>query len=379
MKLMPQIKWLWRHIYGHQDKNKSFEELDFWSQRNVMMDERAGHCWDANLLHPTQLEEKNATWKLRVNNITVASNFHSTLRNAITGEAGRQYWASRNKIGSARPEAIDWPAMGTALTKLPTHRRHWVSKHQSGFCSVGIQMLRRKEWTHARCPRCHHSPETTEHVWLCTTTDTDIIWTQFLMDLFAWFKSQHTNQEIADTIILRLMQWRSGHAPTPIQVDHPGLAQALLQQDLIGWTSALEGRWGTLWAPLQDAYYKWLNSRQSGHRWLTALIERMWKVAWDLWDHRNAVRLNQHLRDRRVTNAIVIRVEFEKGWCALIRRDQTLFQRGIDVLTQLHPDKQDAWLRRVFGARRRAKHIAERRSLRAQQALLRLWLGNQNP
>ena len=162
-------------------------------------------------------------------------------------------------------------------------------------------------------------------------------------------------------------------------MDHPGLAQALVQQDLIGWTSAIEGRWGTLWAPLQDAYYKFLNCRRSGRRWLIALIERMWKVSWDLWDHRNAVRLEQHLRERRATNAIVIRVEFEKGWLVLSRRDHSLFHRGLDILTLLHPDKQDAWLRRVYGARRRAKHIADRRTLRAQQALLRLWLTNQNP
>jgi hypothetical protein len=310
---MPQIQWIWRHIYGHQDKNKSFEDLDFWSQRNVMMDERAGHCWVANLPHPLHLDEKRTTWTLKINNITIASNFHSSLRNATTGAAGRQYWAEHQKIGSARPTAVDWPAMGTALTKLPIHRRHWVTKHQSGFCSVGVQMKRRKEWTHDRCPCCGHSPETTRHVWRCRTPESDIIWTKFIVDLFAWFKSQDTNQEIADTIIIRLMQWRSGQEPTPLQVTHPGLAEALTQQDLIGWDSAIEGRWGTLWAPLQGTFYKFLHSRRSGRRWLTALIDRIWKIAWDLWDHRNSVRLETHLGERRATNAIVIRIEYETG------------------------------------------------------------------
>jgi len=34
-------------------------------------------------------------------------------------------------------------------------------------------------------------------------------------------------------------------------------------------------------------------SRKTGKRWLTALIQKMWKVAWDLWEHRNGVRHEQ--------------------------------------------------------------------------------------
>ena len=142
----------------------------------------------------------------------------------------------------------------------------------------------------------------------------------------------------------------------------------------MGWSAAFEGRWGTLWAPVQDSYYKWLGSRKSGRRWLTAMIGRIWKVAWDLWEHRNGVHQIQQLQDRHAANIPLIQHEFNTGWYALSRRDYHLFRRSIQVLLVLHPDKQDAWLRRLTGARRRARYIAACRTLRAQQAFLRIWI-----
>jgi hypothetical protein len=375
LSLIPQIFWNWRHIYGHQDKGKSFEELDFWSQRNVMMDERAGFCWNANLIHEIRLQDAHTTWELKVQNTAVASSFHTTLRRATTGLIGRTYWENKGqKIGAARAEAVEWPVMGKAMKQLPIHRRHWITKHHTGFCSVGKAMLQRKEWTHARCPRCGHEPETTEHLWTCKTPETNTLWNKFVLDFYQWLKDQHTHQELADVLITRLHQWRQGVASTPLQCEYPGLSQATRQQDIMGWSAAFEGRWGTLWAPVQDSYYKWLGSRKSGRRWLTAMIGRIWKVAWDLWEHRNGVHQIQQLQDRHEANIPLIQHEFNTGWYALSRRDYHLFRRSIQVLLVLHPDKQDAWLRRVTGARRRARYIAACRTLRAQQAFLRIWI-----
>ena len=122
LSLIPQINWNWRHIYGHQDKGKSFEELDFWSQRNVMMDERAGFCWNASLIHEIRLQNAHTTWELKVQNTAVASSFHTTLRRATIGLIGRTYWENKGqKIGAARAEAVEWPVMGKAMKQLPIH------------------------------------------------------------------------------------------------------------------------------------------------------------------------------------------------------------------------------------------------------------------
>jgi hypothetical protein len=41
------------------------------------------------------------------------------------------------------------------------------------------------------------------------------------------------------------------------------------------------------WSEVQHRYYEFLDSRRTGLRWLTALIQKLWDVAWDMWDHRN--------------------------------------------------------------------------------------------
>jgi hypothetical protein len=52
---------------------------------------------------------------------------------------------------------------------------------------------------------------------------------------------------------------------------------------------SLEGRPALGWSGVQQRYYEWLGGRRSGLRWLTALIQKLWDIAWDMWDNRNRV------------------------------------------------------------------------------------------
>jgi hypothetical protein len=55
----------------------------------------------------------------------------------------------------------------------------------------------------------------------------------------------------------------------------------------------LSGRPALWQAGVQHRYYEFLDSRRTGLRWLTALIQKLWDVAWDMWDHRNRVLHDQ--------------------------------------------------------------------------------------
>ena len=123
--------------------------------------------------------------------------------------------------------------------------------------------------------------------------------------------------------------------------------------------------------------YNFIKSRRTGKRWLTAVIEKLRDLAWDLWEHRNKIQLEVKERERNTSNRLTISIEFRKGYYELERRDYHLFQkRDINLLFMEHPDKQDAWLNRVQGARRRAQHRLTSRSLRAQRSILRNWLNS---
>jgi hypothetical protein len=74
------------------------------------------------------------------------------------------------------------------------------------------------------------------------------------------------------------------------------LPAVVQKQDAIGWQSFLEGRPSVGWSEVQHRYYEFLDSRRTGLRWLTALIQKLWDVAWDMWDHRNRVLHDQNIR-----------------------------------------------------------------------------------
>jgi hypothetical protein len=71
------------------------------------------------------------------------------------------------------------------------------------------------------------------------------------------------------------------------------LPAVVQKQDAIGWQSFLEGRPSVGWSEVQHRYYEFLDGRRTGLRWLTALIQKLWDVAWDMWDHRNRVLHDQ--------------------------------------------------------------------------------------
>jgi hypothetical protein len=58
------------------------------------------------------------------------------------------------------------------------------------------------------------------------------------------------------------------------------------------------------WEAMQAQYYHDIKSRRSSKRWTVALITKLWEVAWELWDFRNAVFHHQQnqslLEDRSV-------------------------------------------------------------------------------
>jgi hypothetical protein len=51
------------------------------------------------------------------------------------------------------------------------------------------------------------------------------------------------------------------------------------------------GRMSLQWKAVQQRYYEWLGKRNTGKKWAMALIQKVWDVSWDMWDHRNNVRL----------------------------------------------------------------------------------------
>ena len=228
-----------------------------------------------------------------------------------------------------------------------------------------------------KCPRCGKY-EDTAHVWRCQQTHAKTVWKTSMKDLSNWFTEQQTNPQIAEAILTGLHAW---HQNVPVQFPtftFPELNKTLQQQNEIGWQSFLEGWVSTGWQLIQQRHYQWLESKRSGRRWVIALIKKLWQVAWDQWEHRNAtlhkqtsipsIEASEHLNT-------TISAEYHSGSITLLPQDRYLFGTPLDKLLKQSFDQRTLWLQRIRTARN-ACHVTHQSSSRHERNLLRAWLSS---
>jgi hypothetical protein len=151
---IPQITTKWRHIPCHQDDKKRKKPLDIWAERNILMDARATMLYHHIPADNTPSPTFNKVLPLTINGLPIVCNFQDRIRKATVGVELLAYWKTKGKVGTAECLQVSWSALEKARALLPQKRQHWLVKHTSGACSVGKEMLKRKAWTHSKCPRC---------------------------------------------------------------------------------------------------------------------------------------------------------------------------------------------------------------------------------
>jgi hypothetical protein len=67
---------------------------------------------------------------------------------------------------------------------------------------------------------------------------------------------------------------------------------------------------GKEWRVIHEQHYTSIRYNYSGRRWLTALIIKLWQVAWNLWEHRNGIKhehdSNQQIQEKNELNELLI-------------------------------------------------------------------------
>ena len=142
-------------------------------------------------------------------------------------------------------------------------RQHWQTKHNSGFCGVGKMMVRRKERDSAKCPRCDHAVEDTEHVLLCHGTGTAEVWQTQMRAVTKELTKLETDSQLHRVIIAGLNSYRSG-TPFPLTSLRPDIQEVIEQQGHVGWQNLLEGFPVLGWADIQQQAYDRNGSKRTG-------------------------------------------------------------------------------------------------------------------
>jgi hypothetical protein len=247
------------------------------------------------------------------------------------------------------------------------------------MCGVGKWLLIWKDKDTDACPLCS-ALEDARHVWKCPDNRAQAICTKGLNNPSTWTETEQMDPAIQSAIIAHLSQCLNSQPPIPIPETSPTIQSAINIQNDISWENFFEGCIAKEWEHNQIVYYEWCRSRKSGCRWTTALIQKLWDITWDLWEHRNGLvhaKENAETLHNMAETDGEIRAQYLRGPHGLAQCDHYLFSRPVADILSASILYRQKWLIRVETARDRAARQLITMYSRERQAL-RAWLQGTN-
>lgn len=279
------ITWKDKHIYGHQDRDNAYNNLDRWAQLNVDMDSLAKQYW--GYLHERQfnwysLPPGHGEWSLWHHSYRFPLWDKKTANRHLYTRSTSEYW--NNKLQQVQSPEIDWDASGMAFKTLPLFQQLWIPKWLTSFIPYGRNIAR---WGGLNvCPRCGETETHRHHVLQCPSPDAITCWTTNLALLDSWMVTQSTHPLLRKAVHRMLRSWHSGHhlrLPPPTD---PNFRKLFASQDP---RLLVDGHLHPLWAVIQHEYYERIGRRTIGRRWAARLIRKIWEIAWAMWKDRYRV------------------------------------------------------------------------------------------
>jgi hypothetical protein len=99
-------------------------------------------------------------------------------------------------------------------------------------------------------------------------------------------------------------------------------------QDEIGCDKFMFGNISILWKEIKARYFREIVKHNSGLRWTSALIQNIWQVTWDQWEHKNEILHNSEdlvTQAESVMIASRVQMELETVIQGLLQGDRYLF------------------------------------------------------
>ena len=151
-------------------------------------------------------------------------------------------------------------------------------------------------------------------------------------------------------------------------------------QDAMGWHNFMFGRISNGWVDTQQRYLERLGKKQTGKRWAAAIIEKVWEISWNMWQHRNHIKHNT-LHPRRAAEMAELdrslSEAYDRGNSKLLGQDQQLFAKTKHKLLKGTFIEKSQWIASVAMGHQKAKRAKEdyNASLEAERTLMTRWIG----
>ena len=368
------IEWLPEHVKGHQD-DQTCHTLTHKEQLNIEMDKLAKTYWVHIIQHsrrlplPSQFEIEDEGWQLWSNDTKLVSPRTNLIYNAIHIPVTQSWWRRHGHVSIPNTNNIDWRATATTMRSLPHAHRQWITKTASQNCGVGTTLVNWKYQDDAKCPRCGHPEETTEHVSICHGRDANKVFRRSHKRLRRVLRKEDTDPRIQRALLSSLKRWRKSE-PFPTTAD-PDIQQAITQQTEIGWQALLEGLPSHKWAQLQQSYYSAKGSRRKGSRWMVTVLRALVRMGRRQWLHRNDVKHHtlkpRHEECRHLLHHQIIR-EYAEGPRALLPGDKRMLKVNLIQLLRKPLAYKKAWWANIIKAKQRKDRLRLQREAHKRES-----------
>ena len=264
----------------------------------------------------------------------ITSNATRTIHDLIHVRRLEEHWTKRGRLPTGALTDIEQTGLARAMKESTLSRRRFVSKYAGRWLGTRSNLSRWGYRISAVCQLCKQFDERVEHILVCKNPKANIKWFQAMTGLHKWFLEQNTDPGAAAFIIRLLHTWRNGQPP-PSTEALGNWNTAFLHQAELGWQGFFDGFISPHWAVLQHQYFRDNNQRKTGKRWATKVIKKMWSLAWDFWELRNELVLEETVRNEAPENEAInlqIDQEYAKGLDRIPARWSGLFQEHAERL-----------------------------------------------
>ena len=244
------IQWVGKHIKGHQDDSKHFEQLSEESQANVIADKEAKSELRKNKTPTQSNNNEGQPWTVQCQGELITGNVETRLRHNMQATKSKEWWVKKLRIEDyAEDDTILWDVYEGYRNLTPQWRNTWSVKYGAGILPTRKNLVIRGHGDAQSCPCCGAASEDAAHLFICPNVEIQKTY-EDEMDKIQDFMRATTSREIRIKVgkvlhHLRTSTMPNNHADDDSDIDsEAGNQCTLVQQQLqIGQRATLNGIW----------------------------------------------------------------------------------------------------------------------------------------
>ena len=377
-----KLKTTW--IKGHQDEDKTYDELSSDAKLNVDADRLASeHYWSGHGIRPSPQTMHLAEYRITIaiNGVIYPTRIDEQIRYHINGSYLKEYLQRHHGWSERTWKTIDIAAFGRHFKSLAGNKRVHHMKFIHNIQPIGVnktKVHRSTDETLSQCPCCKAQEETQFHMLHCPQNPSRAKAIKALRTACRKSDGNRFSQVIGDI----LEQWLSNPDQTPSLKNrlNPFLRHefypkeyidlincAISQQADIGWHDMLRGFLSVKWHQLASSHFSSedgseIINRNDGANRVHRILRCIHTFANDIWKGRNEI-LHGNEKEKETRRLSAIDMEIRKlhdDVESVMTNDRFYCETSLNCLLEGSVANKRRWLLRVKASRKRKAELHAR-------------------